>query len=538
MTQRMSYAVRFLLAAVAYGVAYAVLRDVSLESVSSFNWAPYAALRLSCLLLMPMRYWPALVIGELVPLGYDNALHRDQYGLMWAGLNSIPRTLEVMPVVWLVRRYLPDMHDAFVKRTLYLLTCMLVAALIPALFGLLSRSVRHVPPGEVRLSDGAFFVQVFMGHYLAMLAFTPLVLWVARYVRNARRDTDAARKTLLHFVQTGRWVAPFFLVMVETFLFSWGRQGGEYEGVAAWHWAMLGSFVPLIVAAWQYGWPGTALLGGTASLVVVGLMPARDDPTTLFTQTWLCVIMTVLFLFAAKTSMALQSLRDELAAEEQSRRLHMLVERRGLYSAVQLEDAMDGHQLAATRLMQRARQFLSAKELGEHYHALEARYAQCKRIILGLWPHDWWEIGDPDGPLFSALHAAGIGCDALPLPRNTQHIPLSADMQVTLQRMTGEAVLHAMARAPTDRVSVAIGAEQRNGRYAMTITVESTGMPHPLDEDTFQRLMVSLGALGLSEQDLRERARLYGGNATVTPLPAQRARVVIELVDAPQPEVV
>lgn len=79
---------RHVAAAVLYAVGYGLFRAVSFS-----HWMPIAGFRLVVLLLMPYRYWPALVLGEIVPLGYVAAECVDQFGLAWAALKTLPSSL-------------------------------------------------------------------------------------------------------------------------------------------------------------------------------------------------------------------------------------------------------------------------------------------------------------------------------------------------------------------------------------------------------------------------------------------------------------
>ena len=54
--------------AVAYAIGFCVLREWSFS-----HWLLFVGLRLGALLLVPYRYWPALVVGELLPLAFSRA---------------------------------------------------------------------------------------------------------------------------------------------------------------------------------------------------------------------------------------------------------------------------------------------------------------------------------------------------------------------------------------------------------------------------------------------------------------------------------
>jgi hypothetical protein len=95
--------VRQIAVALGYALVYTVLRPYS-----GGVWTVTAGLRLSCLLLFPPRYWPALIVGEcaaIVPFYYPMA---ERFGTLWVVVSSIPPMLVAAPVVWWCTRKLGD----------------------------------------------------------------------------------------------------------------------------------------------------------------------------------------------------------------------------------------------------------------------------------------------------------------------------------------------------------------------------------------------------------------------------------------------
>jgi hypothetical protein len=80
---------------IAYVLGYELLRSFTVS-----HWILTAGLRLSCLLLTPYRYWPALAVGELLPLAYLGYDCYDQFGLAWSIAAAIPPVVLGMPIVW------------------------------------------------------------------------------------------------------------------------------------------------------------------------------------------------------------------------------------------------------------------------------------------------------------------------------------------------------------------------------------------------------------------------------------------------------
>lgn len=77
--------------AAAYGAAYEFARHLSFP-----QWMITAGLRLACLFLLPLRYWPALALGEGSPLLETSLLCVSDLGIPWAISESVP-----MVVLWM-----------------------------------------------------------------------------------------------------------------------------------------------------------------------------------------------------------------------------------------------------------------------------------------------------------------------------------------------------------------------------------------------------------------------------------------------------
>lgn len=528
MYQRTFYLGRCLLIALLYGVAYVFIRDASMRSISSFNWVLVAALRMSCLLLIPMRYWPALVMGEAIPLGYANYLCLDAFGWPWVWAASVPPMLQVMPVVALTRLRVPDIQSRIAQKMTYLLACMFAAAVITTLTAWLDyRLEAHLPAGERPLSFIELAGQAFAGYYLAMLSFTPLALWAAQVIKCAMGDRALAKREWINFIKRRRYLVPSVLLIVDGLMVLLALHSDDMERQLV----TFGILATLIPVAASYGWPGIALMGAAANIALVSIMPVYNDTVTLLAQGFMVLFMTTLFLFAAQSSKAIELVRDEFV--QQTRRGYLMTERVRLKSACHLSDALDDARRETTRLMHSARTHMPAKALVEHYHRLDILHQECSRILMGLSPHDWWDFGDRDGLIISALRSEGIGCDVLAMPRNAHLLQLSTDMCITIHRLGCEMVLHVLERAPSNRISLALGIHKQGNGYHIEMVVESTGLPFILGEEADERLMVSIGAFGLSEQGLRERAQLYEGDVAMTQVSRHEARAVLRMIDRP-----
>ena len=71
--------------AAAYVGFYEICRHLSVT-----QWMLMSGLRLTCMVLLPTCYWPALVLGEELPLLENALLWGHKFGVLWALLAAVP----------------------------------------------------------------------------------------------------------------------------------------------------------------------------------------------------------------------------------------------------------------------------------------------------------------------------------------------------------------------------------------------------------------------------------------------------------------
>jgi hypothetical protein len=81
-----------------YALAYLPLR-----AFSDDHWPIIAGFRMACLLLVPYRYWTALVLGETAAMIQSNMRCLEEFGLTWVVMMSIPRIVLAMLIMWWFR---------------------------------------------------------------------------------------------------------------------------------------------------------------------------------------------------------------------------------------------------------------------------------------------------------------------------------------------------------------------------------------------------------------------------------------------------
>ena len=109
--------------AVGYGLLY-----FAIHPFSTAHWPVHAGVRLACLLLIPYRFWPALLIGEVLPNAYGIFPGMDK-DLSWIVFHCIPPFAVAMPIVWWCRAKLPPFPSKDFIDVKALLVCGLLVAL-------------------------------------------------------------------------------------------------------------------------------------------------------------------------------------------------------------------------------------------------------------------------------------------------------------------------------------------------------------------------------------------------------------------------
>src|ERR1051325_8187212 len=173
---------RHLLVAVGYAAAYVLLRSVSVS-----NWNLPASLRLAALLLVPMRYWPALVLGEAMPVAYQAWLSHGMFGWAWASFAAFPPMALCAPfMAWFRRRTMVVQADGRVDIPA-VLTAALACAVLTAAGNVAALASVHMPAGQPAPAITARIVfGYFLGNYLGALTLAPLALAVRGWLAGTR----------------------------------------------------------------------------------------------------------------------------------------------------------------------------------------------------------------------------------------------------------------------------------------------------------------------------------------------------------------
>ncbi|HEY4145411.1 MASE1 domain-containing protein [Pinirhizobacter sp.] len=291
---------------VAIAAAYGVIYQLALH-VSFPQFLLTTGLRLACLLLLPVRYWPAIALGEGLPLVENAILCAGKFGIPWAILASVPTVALWMPLLKPLRQRWP-LHDPDGHlRMPMILAATLGAAVITAAITTVTliAALLHTPGKWPDLSPVDFFFAYLLGAYLGALTLTPVILALHERFR-ALHDARLSIAVIWHsalFRDVLWWVLPALAAM------AWLAITTQDDVVR--QAARLALLWPVLGLAWRHGWHGTAVGGMAASLALAITAKGLLDPATLQVQVVLAFALSGTLMMGARA----QTLRAAMGPE-------------------------------------------------------------------------------------------------------------------------------------------------------------------------------------------------------------------------------
>lgn len=155
------------------GMAYCIVFSI-LWRFSVDQWYLPAGLRLACLLLLPMRYWPYVFAGDAAALLIIRLPKAEQYSVQWAYLSP----LLFIPVYSLVPYYFKKKLATTREMVLWLPIIASIAALVTSAWAMTLNHTLSGPRPDTALDN---FVRSAIGDYFGiMLVLLPCFLWQQR----------------------------------------------------------------------------------------------------------------------------------------------------------------------------------------------------------------------------------------------------------------------------------------------------------------------------------------------------------------------
>jgi glucose-6-phosphate-specific signal transduction histidine kinase len=493
---------------VAYAVGFSLLKEISTS-----HWNMIAGLRLLCLLVVPYRYWPAMIIGETIPLiGLGWAYH-DRFGTLWALSVTVSPMLVTAPVIAWCRRRVPVWADGRVNITA-IMTCILAGSTVSALVNSASFATMTFRASEKPHPLTVHTVlEYFLGSYLGALTLVPPVFaWLSWSGRQVVGVPSIKREALIDCL---KGVVPSLLLLI--WLAS-TQLGDEVVAVAR-----MAMFLPVAWLTLRLGWQGAAIGGLLASIAVELTMTVERDPAVMQAQALISFAVSSLIMLGAR--LAPKSVGDQDGRLESNESLRgFLLAQQGLYQeelrlrhvAESLDRLGQSMRDGQHRMMERLRPVLPASMEQTYARHLDLTQLEMQRLADALHPRAWREHGlaatFESGPLSKAasLVGAAYSCTLTGSGLNL----LAPDVHMMLYRQACEVLVYMLAREPMKRVRVHIRGGCSHGRRWVVLRMSAVrsspalrGRPVP----EWRQLVSLLGTNGQGMATVRERALIYGG---------------------------
>lgn len=274
---------------VAIAAAYTVSYDI-LRSLTYAHLAPTAGLRLICLLLVPRRYWTALVIGEALPIAAMAITAIDQLGPAFGMVSSLPTIVLCMPVVsWFMQHTRLKRADGGINIGRMLLldaSCALVstAASCAAVYAPRAPdggALYHMPGNEV--------VAFILGYYLGSLVITSTVLALRE------RSNSLATSLQWHHLRDSRLLRDvlFLQVPLLAFILIYIHVAGG-DALA---YGRMATVIPILMLAARHQWHGAAIGGALSAVVLTSTASGFYDPSLVPAQAVTAFTMSTCLIF-------------------------------------------------------------------------------------------------------------------------------------------------------------------------------------------------------------------------------------------------
>jgi glucose-6-phosphate-specific signal transduction histidine kinase len=517
--------------AVGYGVLY-----FAIHPLSSSYWPIHAGIRLACLLLIPYRFWPALLIGEAVPNGYAVFPCLDSLGPTWVAIRAIPPFATAMPVVWACRKWLPPFPSRDLVDIKALLICGLLVSTTGMGYSTIAHAVEEHPTTPFAPISALGF---FLGPYLAILSIVPWVLMVKINYQQGRLREQLERILISRlFWDTVALAVPAFAVL------TWMNYAGNDQVKQI---ASLAMFLPIAWLTLKHGWRATAVAAPLAIACTALPIPVLDDFESRIyaTQVFLAIGVTCLFALGGRISVQLMQEEKErnsaLNVQRLAKQSLQLSEQRMRQTSQALEYLAGTLHITNGRLLEHMRRIVPNIESHAFYKQTIASQDQVYRLAESMHPVAWRERGLPaalNETVARALDEADIAYRCEIDGRGFSR--LAPAVLTATYRTACEAIVYVTSRLACTRVNLVLrGGETRGKRWVVLrvegILEETSVASAVYHSEQRKRLAAKLGASNLDVPEIRDHVSIFDGLLHVR-MPAGRLRLTVLLHDAVQEE--
>lgn len=469
--------------AVLYGLAYLALRYISFN-----QWFLPAGLRAACLLFLPLRYWPFVILGEVGITLSQKIEMTAYYGAPWTYGSSIllaPLTAlgpfavrKRLHSVWAIAHWLP-----------------LVSAIIALWTSTTKAALNYLLHGPKQPGNLKAFGEFLIGDYLGVLT----VLMLSILAHFAWKERSISRKFVHHSAISALVIGSMFLTI------ELSIPKNDLLKLTM----LMSMTVPAVLLTYYHGWRGAAIgsllasIGIAQTMTYTGIQNSYDE-VVLYAQLGLLLSTTIFLVLGSQISRHYENARASGFAEREALNLARMsllsnepVLRDQLLCMAQLQVLMDE---------QRDHLAQALRANGKHHEALNLnnRGVELRQFFeeqaLVLYP-----IGIERKGLFGVLdtttfrESRASGAEVELVFGRTDPRALSSDLQVLAYRCLCHAIDHLSDWEPTHyRMSLRVWqARERRGIYvAVSIATEYDRQVTPYGESALLLLEARVKASG------------------------------------------
>ena len=282
---------KYIAAMAAYAACYELTRHCSVS-----YWMLYAGLRLSCLLLLPRRFWTPIAIGEALPVVTNALICIRDLGVLTTIFGSSPIIVLCMPVVMAFRRHMRLFQPGGEVNMTMIVGCTLACSVITAVVidmafvaYLLHAANEKSTPFSISPAIPLLLVY-FLGAFQGALTLTPSVLALReRFKCKEFSVRGVLRCSLTRDLAFG--AVPILAAMV---LLAQVSSGGTLML------ARLSMAIPVFVLTLRHGWHGGAFGGLLASFAIAMTATIVREPGMIQAQAVMAVALSTCLLFGQK----------------------------------------------------------------------------------------------------------------------------------------------------------------------------------------------------------------------------------------------
>ena len=516
--------------AVGYALAYLAVRPFS-----DAHWTLTSGLRVACLVLVPYRLWPALVVGEFFPLAWWNYMEGMDYGRTWVFVASIPPIAIGMPIVWWCRNRLVLFPSRRLINMGALLQCLLWLSTSWAVVSHLLYLAGKPSQPEDPVTPFIGMAMYFLGNYLGMITLLPWVLLIS--LEQWKGQWHFKIKELL----ANRMARDILFIVLPMIGALFALSHVEQEEIVK-----LARATMILPVAWltlKHGWRA-AVLGGTfAAACICMAFECKIDLEMVQAQAYVVVGLACLYALGACISAQNQQ-KDQvrshmLQAKKTARNSLNFGERRLEQASRALESVLGVLEVEQLSVSQKLRYL--ATEAERRVYDKQASHLQLRIYHLAESIHpSAWRLGGMDAALRDSVGGVLRGAGLLYRFRTKGRCSesLSPGIQAAIYR----SVCAAVASMSSDLTCAAIDVTMRGGMTCghRWVALRINGSLSELAiarnvclANERERVAPKLGAHVLDFQELRELVQLFDGELRIHE-GTDAVKVTALLFDSPQ----